>query len=68
MQTSLLNQLRVDGVMEQDGFSLLPGVFGKQEIEHLINAMTTISDDRGVRSRGGVYAIRNLLQLSSVVP
>jgi ectoine hydroxylase-related dioxygenase (phytanoyl-CoA dioxygenase family) len=41
-------------------------VFGKLEIEHLINSISDIADERGVRSRGGVYAIRDLLQLSPV--
>jgi hypothetical protein len=67
MQTSLPNQFRPDGVVELDGFSILPGVLGKQEIEHLINAISNIVDESGVRSRGGVYAIRNLLQLSPII-
>ena len=67
MQTLLPNQLRPDGVVEQDGFSILPGVLGKREIERLINAISNIADESGVRSRGGVYAIRNLLQLSPVI-
>jgi ectoine hydroxylase-related dioxygenase (phytanoyl-CoA dioxygenase family) len=47
-----------------DEFSILSGVFGQQEIEGLIDAISKIDGDAAVRSRGGVYAIRNLLQLS----
>lgn len=37
------------------------------EVDHLINSLSTICDQNGVRSRGGVYAIRNLLTLSPVI-
>ena len=52
------------GNLQQDGFSILPGVFGQRKIENLIDAISKIDNDRGVRSRGGVYAVRNLLHLS----
>jgi ectoine hydroxylase-related dioxygenase (phytanoyl-CoA dioxygenase family) len=55
------------GNLEQDGFSILPGVFGRQEIENLIVALSKIDKDNGVRSRGGVYAVRNLLHLSTAI-
>jgi hypothetical protein len=67
MDTPRQNQLRTYGALEQDGFSILPGVFEKPEIEHLIKSISHIADERSVRSRGGVYAIRNLLQLSPVI-
>jgi len=46
---------------DQDGFSILPGAFGTEEIESLIAAVSRIGGEQGVRSRTGVYAIRNLL-------
>ena len=52
------------GNLQQDGFSILPGVFGQRKIENLIDAISKIDNARGVRSRGGVYAVRNLLHLS----
>jgi hypothetical protein len=55
------------GNFHEDGFSILPGVFGRQEIENLIGAISKIDNDRAVRSRGGVYAVRNLLQLSPAI-
>jgi ectoine hydroxylase-related dioxygenase (phytanoyl-CoA dioxygenase family) len=51
----------------QDGFSILPGVFGEQEIQGLIGAISTIRNEDAVRSRGGVYAVRNLLHLSPAI-
>ena len=43
-----------------EGFSILPGVFGPREIENLIDAVSKIGRDRGVRSCGGVYGVRRL--------
>ena len=53
--------------LEQEGFSILPGVFGQEAIQHLIDSISHIADERGVRSRGGVYAIANLLPRSWTV-
>jgi ectoine hydroxylase-related dioxygenase (phytanoyl-CoA dioxygenase family) len=52
------------GSLERDGFSILSGVLARPEIERLIEAVSTVGEKNGVRSRGGVYAIRNLLHLS----
>jgi ectoine hydroxylase-related dioxygenase (phytanoyl-CoA dioxygenase family) len=52
---------------DQDGFSILPGVFGSGEIESLIAAVARVGEEQGVRSRTGVYAIRNLLEVSPAI-
>ena len=49
---------------QQNGFSILPDVFGQHEIEGLIESISKIENAEGVRRRGGVYAVRNLLELS----
>ena len=49
---------------QQDGFAILSGVFGQPEIGDLIDAFSRIDAADAVRSRGGVYAVRNLLHLS----
>jgi hypothetical protein len=46
-----------------DGFAIVPGVAASEEIDRLLGAIATVSADPGVRSRGGVYAIRNLLRV-----
>ncbi len=56
-----------DGHITRDGYSILTGVFGQQETERLIDAVSTVASHSGVRSRGGVYAVRNLLQLSPAI-
>ena len=48
----------------EDGFAILQGVFEQKEIGCLIEAASKIDRGDAVRSRGGVYAVRNLLHLS----
>jgi ectoine hydroxylase-related dioxygenase (phytanoyl-CoA dioxygenase family) len=67
MDTAQLNQSRVKQGIEEYGFSILRNVFRKPEVEILIESISKIDREEGVRSRGGIYAIRNLLQLSPVV-
>ena len=52
---------------ERDGFAIIPAVFAPEEIGRLIDAMSQVSDQRAVRTRGGVYAIRDLLAISQPV-
>lgn len=49
---------------DQNGFTLLPLVFAPHEIAALIAAISSIAEECGVRSRGGIYAVRNLLEVS----
>ncbi len=58
---------RASQEVEEHGFSVLPDVFSKEEVGLLIDATSRIQGENGVRSRGGVYAIRNLLQLAPAV-
>ena len=57
----------MQGDLLKDGFSILRAVLGRQQITDLIDAVSKVNDDKGVRSRGGVYAVRNLLQLSPAI-
>jgi len=52
---------------DRNGFAILPSVFEPAGIDRLIDAVSRIAEDRGVRSRGGVYAIRNLLEVPAPV-
>jgi ectoine hydroxylase-related dioxygenase (phytanoyl-CoA dioxygenase family) len=53
--------------IQEDGYTILSGVFHNEEIQNLICAISKIDDDDAVRSRGGVYAVRNLLRLSPAI-
>jgi ectoine hydroxylase-related dioxygenase (phytanoyl-CoA dioxygenase family) len=67
VQGSRTKAVSGQGNFRQDGFSILPGVFERREIENLVDAISRIDNDKGVRSRGGVYAVRNLLHLSPAI-
>jgi ectoine hydroxylase-related dioxygenase (phytanoyl-CoA dioxygenase family) len=67
MDTAQAKQTGLKQGIEEYGFSILRNVFSKSEVEILIESISKIDREEGVRSRGGVYAIRNLLQLSPVV-
>jgi ectoine hydroxylase-related dioxygenase (phytanoyl-CoA dioxygenase family) len=54
----------LNSTIQQDGFSILSGVFERTEIQALLGAVSKIDRGAGVRSRGNVYAIRNLLKLA----
>jgi hypothetical protein len=63
-----------DGCLEVDGFSIVAGAFSivagafsMGEVSALIEAVEAVGAAHGVRSRGGVYAIRNLLDASPAV-
>ena len=51
----------------QNGFAILPDVVPQAEIARWIDAISKIGSEKDVRSRGGVYAIRNLLNLSPLI-
>jgi ectoine hydroxylase-related dioxygenase (phytanoyl-CoA dioxygenase family) len=52
---------------QPNGFAILPGVFEQQEVARLIDSTSKIDSGISVRSRGGVYALRNLLSLSAEI-
>ena len=49
------------------GFEIVPAVLDQAEITRLIDSLSNLQAAPGVRSRDGVYAIRNLLRLSPAV-
>jgi len=51
----------VAGAIERDGFAIVPDVIDEKEISHALSALKRAEQSAGVRRRGGVYAIRNLL-------
>jgi ectoine hydroxylase-related dioxygenase (phytanoyl-CoA dioxygenase family) len=50
---------------QRDGYAIREGVLDGAEIDGLIEALARIGDRHTVRSRGGVYAVRNLLTVCS---
>lgn len=69
MQTLSLKvpELKVRDAVEREGFSIVSGVFSGTEIRRLVEALQGISDASSVRRRGGVFAVRNLLDVAPAV-
>ncbi len=60
-----MNRLRDE--LAENGFWVVPCVFGAQEIEDLKAALLSVAGADGVRRRGETYAIRNLLEACPAV-
>lgn len=50
-------------VLGSDGFALVPGAIGSAEVARLLGALDAAEAGDGVRRRGSVYAIRNLMEV-----
>jgi ectoine hydroxylase-related dioxygenase (phytanoyl-CoA dioxygenase family) len=48
----------------RDGFAVVPDALSADLLAELTDAVDSVEDGPGVRSRGGIYAIRNLLGLA----
>jgi ectoine hydroxylase-related dioxygenase (phytanoyl-CoA dioxygenase family) len=57
----------IAGILEENGFIILPTVVSREEVSSLIEAISKPMATEAVRSRGGVFAIRNLLELSPAI-
>jgi hypothetical protein len=49
--------------IREDGFAIVPDVLCRSEIARFISILDKVNQGSSVRSRGGVYAIRNLLDV-----
>lgn len=57
----------VAGAVETDGFAIIEGVLSRSTIDHLLATLKHIGDTGSVRKRGGIFALRNLLDVSPEV-
>jgi hypothetical protein len=51
----------------KDGFAIVDNVLSSAQVDFLISVLEGVNDNEGVRSRGGVFALRNLLDASPEV-
>jgi ectoine hydroxylase-related dioxygenase (phytanoyl-CoA dioxygenase family) len=47
-----------------DGFAMVPAVLKPESITKLISALETLGDSKSILKRGGIFAVRNLLDIS----
>ncbi|MFL6428904.1 MAG: phytanoyl-CoA dioxygenase family protein [Acidobacteriaceae bacterium] len=62
MGTSADSQ-ELENKVQQDGFAIVENVLQSDEIDLLLAAIDQAESDAAMRKRGGVFAIRNLLQV-----
>ena len=53
--------------VEIDGFAIVEGVLSRTTVDHLLASLEHIGDTGSVRKRGGIFAVRNLLDVSPEV-
>ena len=53
--------------VEQYGFATRDGVLSESEVQELLSAMERVNNAGLVRKRGGIFAVRNLLDVSTEV-
>ena len=53
--------------VEENGFAICDGVLSTREVGRLLGAIERLDDAGAVRKRGGVFAVRNLLDISEEV-
>jgi len=51
----------------ENGFAIVENIFSPSQVDFLLSALEKVDNGEGVRSRGGVFALRNLLDVSPQV-
>ncbi len=57
----------IGATVKTDGFAIVEGVLSPTVVEHLLSSLEHIGDTGSVRKRGGIFAVRNLLDVSPEV-
>jgi ectoine hydroxylase-related dioxygenase (phytanoyl-CoA dioxygenase family) len=63
----VISEEKVRSEVEENGFAIFDNILPKDEIVRLLTAIERIDQVGGVRKRGGIFAVRNLLDASSEV-
>jgi Phytanoyl-CoA dioxygenase (PhyH) len=63
----MLNRTDIKTEVEMKGFCICEAVLSPEKVNELINSLDKIGEDGSVRKRGGLFAIRNLLDVSSEI-
>lgn len=58
---------RLETHVYEDGFAIVENVLSPSQVEFLISSLERMNNYEGVRSRGGIFALRNLLDASPEV-
>ena len=59
--------VNIENEVQTDGFAIVEGVLSRHQINDLLHALERIGDTGSARKRGGIFAVRNLLDESAEV-
>jgi hypothetical protein len=64
---SMTAEVIIGNGVQTDGFAIVEGVISRATVDNLLIALERIGDTGSVRKRGGIFAVRNLLDASPEV-
>ncbi len=60
-------EVNIENEVHTNGFAIVEDVLSRQQVDDLLYALERIADTGSVRKRGGIFAVRNLLDVSAEV-
>ena len=63
----MIAQASTENGVQIDGFVIVEDILSRQKVDDLLRALECIGDTGSVRKRGGIFAVRNLLDVSAEV-
>ncbi len=67
MTTAATESIDIASEVQTDGYAIVEDVLSRQQVDDLLHALECIGDTGSVRKRGGIFAVRNLLDESAEV-
>jgi ectoine hydroxylase-related dioxygenase (phytanoyl-CoA dioxygenase family) len=64
---AMIAQTSTENGVQTDGFAIVEDVLSREKVDDLLHALERIGDTGSVRKRGGIFAVRNLLDVSAEV-
>ncbi len=63
----MIAQASTENGVQIDGFVIVEDILSRQKVDDILSALECIGDTGSVRKRGGIFAVRNLLNVSAEV-
>ena len=63
----MLNRKNIKPEIETDGFAIREAVLSYESVQRLLSSLEQINEEGSIRKRGGIFAVRNLLDISTDV-
>ncbi len=63
LMTMLVDSVNIEAAVARDGFAIVPQVISTTQVAQFSAALAAVADSAGEGRRGGMYALRHLLEL-----